>query len=83
MAPRNSTVERLAARETQLQGADRRPAETAGSGQRLGGRQELATELDCPADLMGDSANMNSWLHKTVMQKSDDNGGKVPKEILR
>lgn len=45
-------------------------------------RKELATELGCPADLMGDSAKMNMWLHKTVLQKIADNGGNVPKELL-
>lgn len=32
-------------------------------------RKELATELGCPADLMGDSAKMNIWLHKTVLAR--------------
>ena len=45
-------------------------------------RKELATELGCPADLMGDSAKMNMWLHKTVLQRIADNGGNVPKEVL-
>ena len=45
-------------------------------------RKELATELGCPADAMGDSARMNMWLHKTVLQKIADNGGNVPKELL-
>ncbi|HEX7229549.1 MAG TPA: DUF3597 domain-containing protein [Candidatus Binatia bacterium] len=45
-------------------------------------RKELATELGCPADLMGDSAKMNIWLHKTVLQRIADNGGNVPKELL-
>mgnify|MGYP001766489590 CR=1 FL=1 len=45
-------------------------------------RKELATELGCPADLMGDSARMNMWLHKTVLKKIADNGGNVPKELL-
>lgn len=49
----------------------------------LAARKELATELGCPADLMGDSAKMNLWLHKTVMQKLADNGGNVPKELLQ
>ena len=30
-------------------------------------RKALATELGCPADKMGDSANMNMWLHMTVL----------------
>ena len=45
-------------------------------------RKELATELGCPADLMGDSAKMNMWLHKTVLQRIAANGGNVPKELL-
>jgi hypothetical protein len=45
-------------------------------------RKELATELGCPADKMGDSAQMNMWLHKTVLQKLADNGGNIPNELL-
>lgn len=45
-------------------------------------RKELATELGCPADLMGDSAKMNIWLHKTVLARIAANGGNVPKELL-
>ena len=45
-------------------------------------RKELATELGCPAQKMGDSAQMNVWLHKTVLQKLADNGGNIPKELL-
>ena len=48
----------------------------------LGARKELATELGCPANLMADSAQMNMWLHKAVMQKLAANGGKVPAELL-
>lgn len=45
-------------------------------------RKELAKELNCPADLMGDSAKMNMWLHKTVLTRIAENGGNVPKELL-
>ena len=45
-------------------------------------RKGLATELGCPADKMGDSAQMNMWLHKTVLQKLAENGGNIPKELL-
>ena len=45
-------------------------------------RKELATELGCPATKMDDSAQMNMWLHKTVLQKLADNGGNIPKELL-
>jgi hypothetical protein len=48
----------------------------------LQARKELATELGCPPDLMADSAKMNTWLHKAVMQKLAANGGKVPAELL-
>ncbi|MBN1304298.1 MAG: DUF3597 family protein [Anaerolineales bacterium] len=49
----------------------------------LDARKELATELGCPADLMGgDYAKMNVWLHKTVLQKIAENGGNIPKELL-
>ena len=45
-------------------------------------RKELATELGCPADKMKDSAQMNMWLHKTVLQQLAENGGNIPKELL-
>lgn len=45
-------------------------------------RKELAVELGCPANLMNDSAQMNTWLHKTVLQKLAENGGNIPKELL-
>lgn len=48
----------------------------------LTARKELATELGCPAEKMGDSAQMNMWLHKTVLQKLADNGGNIPPELL-
>ena len=48
----------------------------------LSARKELATELGCPADKMGDSAQMNIWLHKTVLQKLAANGGNIPKELM-
>jgi len=48
----------------------------------LNARKELATELGCPAEKMGDSAQMNIWLHKTVLKKLADNGGNIPKELL-
>jgi Domain of unknown function (DUF3597) len=48
----------------------------------LTARKELATELGCPTDKMGDSAQMNMWLHKTVLQKLARNGGNIPKELL-
>jgi hypothetical protein len=48
----------------------------------LAARKELATELHCPSDLMGDSAKMNLWLHKNVLAQIAANGGNVPKELL-
>lgn len=46
----------------------------------LEARKSLAQELHYTGD-MGDSAAMNIWLHKQVMQKLADNGGKVPAEL--
>jgi hypothetical protein len=48
----------------------------------LAARKELAAELGCPAELMGDSAKMNMWLHKAVLARIAENGGNVPKELL-
>ncbi len=45
-------------------------------------RKELATELGCPAEKMGDSALMNMWLHKEVMKRLAENGGNIPAELL-
>lgn len=45
-------------------------------------RKELADELHCPSELMEDSAKMNVWLHKQVMQAVAKNGGKVPANLL-
>lgn len=43
-------------------------------------RKQLATELKFDGD-MNDSAKMNIWLHKHVMRKLADNGGKVPDDL--
>jgi hypothetical protein len=48
----------------------------------LAARKELATERGCPADLMGDSAKMNRWLHKTVLAQIAANGANISKERL-
>ena len=45
-------------------------------------RNELATELGCPEDLMKDSAKMNVWLHKEVLKRIAANGGNIPKTML-
>ena len=46
----------------------------------LKARQELAKELGYTGD-MNDSAKMNIWLHKQVMNKLAANGGKVPADL--
>jgi len=46
----------------------------------LQARKELAQELHYSGD-MNDSATMNVWLHKQVMQKLAENGGKVPDDL--
>ncbi len=45
-------------------------------------RKELAIELGCPPELMKESADMNIWLHKTVLKKVAENGGNVPQSLL-
>ena len=47
----------------------------------LAARKELAQELNYTGS-SEDSAAMNIWLHKTVIQKLADNGGKVPADLL-
>jgi len=44
-------------------------------------RKELATELGYTGAKDG-SAEMNMWLHKQVMKKLAENGGKVPAELM-
>lgn len=46
----------------------------------LSARKELAKELHYTGD-MNDSASMNVWLHKQVMHKLAENGGKVPEDL--
>ena len=46
----------------------------------LAARKELAKELGYSGDT-NDSAKMNVWLHKQVMNKLAANGGKVPDEL--
>ncbi|MDO9236074.1 MAG: DUF3597 domain-containing protein [Aquabacterium sp.] len=48
----------------------------------LQARKDLAVELACPADKMGDSAQMNMWLHKAVLKKLAENGGNIPASML-
>ena len=45
-------------------------------------RKELAVELNCPAELMDDSAKMNMWLHKTVLARIAENGGNIPQSLI-
>jgi hypothetical protein len=46
----------------------------------LQARKELAAELHYSGDT-NDSASMNIWLHKQVMTKLAQNGGKVPADL--
>jgi 3-oxoacyl-ACP reductase-like protein len=46
----------------------------------LSARKELAKELHYSGDT-NDSAAMNIWLHKQVMIKLAENGGKVPADL--
>ena len=46
----------------------------------LSARKELAKELNYTGDA-NDSARMNVWLHKQVMIKLAENGGKVPDSL--
>jgi hypothetical protein len=48
----------------------------------LTARKELAKELGYTGNT-NDSATMNIWLHKQVMQKLAENGGKVPDELKK
>lgn len=48
----------------------------------LTARKNLAVELGCPADKLADSAQMNTWLHRQVLEKIAQNGGNVPKDLL-
>jgi hypothetical protein len=46
----------------------------------LSSRKDLAKELGYAGD-MNDSASMNIWLHRQVMNKVAANGGKVPADL--
>lgn len=46
----------------------------------LQARKELASELHYTGNT-DDSASMNIWLHKEVMKKLAENGGKVPDDL--
>ena len=47
----------------------------------LAERRELADELGYTGD-KSDTATMNIWLHKQVMRRMAENGGKVPANLL-
>ena len=47
----------------------------------LAARKELAKELGYTGDT-NDSAKMNMWLHKALMKRLSENGGKVPADLL-
>ncbi len=47
----------------------------------LASRKELAQDLHYSGDT-NDSAAMNIWLHKEVMKKLSENGGKIPQNLL-
>jgi hypothetical protein len=47
----------------------------------LEARQSLARELGYSGD-PHDSARMNVWLHKRVMQELEKNGGRVPASLV-
>ena len=46
----------------------------------LTARKELAQELNYTGNT-NDSASMNMWLHKQVMRKIAENGGKLPADM--
>jgi hypothetical protein len=52
-----------------------------GMNSSLAARKQLAAELHYTGD-PNDSASMNIWLHKEVLVKLAENGGKVPSELL-
>ena len=52
-----------------------------GMNSSLEARRELAADLSYSGDT-SDTATMNMWLHKEVMKKLAENGGKVPRDLL-
>jgi hypothetical protein len=49
----------------------------------LAARKELAAELKYTGTDPDGSAEKNIWLHKALMKALAENGGKVPKELLK
>jgi hypothetical protein len=48
----------------------------------LENRKDLAKELGAPAQVMEDSATMNTWLQRAVLGRIAGSGGNVPKNLL-
>ena len=48
----------------------------------LAARRELAVELGVPTEMLQDSAQMNTWLHRTVLRRIAENGGDIPRDLL-
>ena len=69
--------------KARLAAFDRRPDEAAQSRFRaLRRARSSPSELHYTGD-KNDSASMNIWLHKQVMHKLAENGGKVPDELRK
>ena len=49
----------------------------------LAARKELAAELKYSGTDPDGSAEKNMWLHRTLMKVLAENGGKIPKELLK
>jgi hypothetical protein len=49
----------------------------------LAARKELAAELNYTGTDPDGSAEKNIWLHKALMKKLAENGGKVPQDLLK
>jgi len=47
-----------------------------------GARKGLASELGCPADVMGESAKANVRLHMTVLTHTAEHGRNIPADVL-
>ena len=65
---------------SRLAQVDRRSDEAPESRQQPQARKALATELKYQGD-KSDSAKMNVWLHKQVMTKLAENGGRRPERL--
>jgi hypothetical protein len=49
----------------------------------LAARKELAAELNYTGTDPDGSAEKNIWLHKALMKKLAENGGKIPSDLLK